>query len=247
MYIFCVFKNKLEYVMSFYCLDFDGVLCNSIKECLLCGVNAYYNKSYRYLNEIDRQLAEFFYAHRYLVRPAEEMLLIFKGYDMGMSSISLQEFDMMKTENKNEIKQFADPFYSQRELLKKDLPFWLSLNALYPQTQSFINAKNPFYVVSNKDYDSIKVIASHFGYESLIVNIYSRELALNKRDLFSIFFEKEHVNPINQRIVFVDDQEAHLLTLTGLGIELCHADWGYNKGTDSQNIKTISDLSEIVK
>lgn len=42
------------------CLDFDGVLCNSIKECALVAYNAYHETNEANFDNIPRSFSDFF-------------------------------------------------------------------------------------------------------------------------------------------------------------------------------------------
>ncbi len=63
------------------CLDFDGVLCDSIDECLLTSYNAYFEKYFDKIEKINQKFKNYFYEYRYFVRPAGEYLIIYKAFE----------------------------------------------------------------------------------------------------------------------------------------------------------------------
>ena len=60
--------------------DFDGVLCNSIEECMIVSFHTYHGLSLFSKNIITYDMKKYFYKYRHLVRPAGEYYLIWDSY-----------------------------------------------------------------------------------------------------------------------------------------------------------------------
>lgn len=77
-------KNKVVYI-----LDFDGVICDSIDECMLTSYNSFNDTNIINICEIPTQYKKYFYEYRFYVRPAKEYFLLCKAYsdniDLTMS------------------------------------------------------------------------------------------------------------------------------------------------------------------
>ena len=237
-------EDSLEVV---YCFDFDGVLCDSMDESLITSYNAYFGGGEaKNVSEIDPALRSFFYEHRYLVRPAEEYYVLFHAFQKGETVVGKDRFLQLKGVLAQEMKEHGKRFYAYREQFRKDLDHWLSLHRVYPQCLDFVEKrKHSFFIVSNKDRDSIVTLARHHGYLDRIVEIYSREIAIKKKNLLEKLIGDHGLNPLTHRIVFVDDHEGTLGELKDLPVDLYLAGWGYTGTPLSSSFKLIHSLDEL--
>ena len=228
-----------------YCLDFDGVLCNSIDECLVTGYNAYFRKEINTPLQVHRDFRDYFYKYRYFVRPAGEYYVLFHAYEAGIE-LDKQSFDRLKGAMAPELDAYSNNFYECRYLLKKkDINHWLSLHKIYSQCKKFLNESNTsFYIITNKDLDSVKKLASYHGFSDKIIKIYSKEISLEKKKLFERLFEEYYIDPLIHQISFVDDNEDNLEEVQDLSLNLYHAFWGYCVG--SKKFSAIRNLSELI-
>ena len=95
-------------------LDFDGVICNSIDECLLTSYNTYFGEKYKSLTSIPKDNKDFFYKHRQYVRPAREFSLIHKAFADSISDFNLDKFNTMLSKETLLLDEFEKAFF-QRE------------------------------------------------------------------------------------------------------------------------------------
>lgn len=225
------------------CCDFDGVLCDSIAECLVTGFNAFYHQKIFSPQDAGSTLQHFFYAHRHLVRPAQEFYLLFYAYEHGIQHLDENKIFILKHKLADAIKNFAKNFYQERDCLMQNLEHWLKLHKLYPESQTFLKqGRRSFYIVTNKNLQAVTALARYFGFEERIISIYSKEIALDKRILFETMFTKEKFDPSSRHIIFIDDSEAHLEDIDGLGLDLGFAAWGYSRKLKSNKFKLIHNL-----
>ena len=70
---------------KYIALDFDGVICNSINECMLVSYYSYNNisiSSSAHLNKIPKSHQEKFIKYRYLVGPAYEYYCLWNSINL---------------------------------------------------------------------------------------------------------------------------------------------------------------------
>jgi len=229
-----------------YCFDFDGVLCDSMDESLVTSYGAYFGTAVTSVAEIDPALRDFFYEHRYMVRPAEEYYTLYYAYERGERAVGKDRFARLKAELAKEMKEHARRFYAYRNHLREDLGHWLGLHRLYPQCVGFLEKrKEPFFIVTNKDRESVVTLASHYGFSDRIAGIYSRETAIKKTVLLEKLISEHGLDPSAGRIVFVDDHEGTLGELAAMPLDLYLAAWGYTKGLNTGSFRLIHSLDEL--
>ena len=97
------------------CLDFDGVICNSVKECLITGYNAWLkynhnNNFYTKAEDIPADLAQYFYSWRGYVRTGGQYYIIFHSY--GNSKLKNEsEFEKANECYKNKVASYQKFFF----------------------------------------------------------------------------------------------------------------------------------------
>jgi phosphoglycolate phosphatase-like HAD superfamily hydrolase len=229
-----------------YCFDFDGVLCDTMDESLITSYNAYFGGEAKSVSEIDSTLRDFFYAHRYLVRPAGEYHLLFHAFQRGETVIGKDRFLQLKAAHAQEMKDHAERFYAYRKRFQKDLRSWERLHRVFPQCIDFLEKRrHPFFIVTNKDKDSVLTLARHGGFLDRIIEIYSREMSIDKRLLMEKLMKDHGLNPSTHLIVYVDDHEGTLGEMKDLPLDLYLASWGYTGKPESSSFRLIQSLSEL--
>jgi len=233
-------KNSIIYIF-----DFDGVLCDSINECMLTSYNAYKNTQLLYIDEIPEDFRNYFYKYRYYVKPAKEYLILCEAYYKKIN-LSVSIFNEMKILYKEKMIIFEKHFFSQRKFMQKNKKLWLSYHKMYNHSENFVSQlSSKFYIITNKDYDSVKILSKHFRFNDKIKKIFSKELSNDKKILFQHFFDTVFIEKKETRIIFVDDNEEHLVRLKFFPIELYFAKWGYAKKQRYNSFKEINSLAEI--
>lgn len=235
--------------MNIYCLDFDGVLCDSMDECLLVSYSAHRDKIYSSVSEVTEDYAAFFHKYRYLVRPAREFCLLQYAWDAGLRKLSHEKFTELKNIYADEVEQFHEKFYHYRQLLKWDINRWLAYHKLFGEVRSFLDVKPRFFVVSNKDRDSIEKISDYHGYRDLIIDIYGCDISNDKRILLAHLVDEHDLKEYN--IIFVDDNIDNLNETANsphIDAENAYlASWGYTGVTeDMKTNKVICTLDKIL-
>ncbi len=233
---------------KFICLDFDGVICNSINECLLVGYNAYFDKNITDLNSIPKKLRDFFYDYRYFVRPAKGFYVLFKAFELGIKDLDINSFEKLKDDFAKEVELFEGKFYNKREILKLDFHNWIGLNKIYENSRNFLeNSKTQFFIITNKDKKSVKDILGFYGYDLKVRDIYSKDLSNDKNILFDLFMQDYDVDLKRNDVIFIDDSLENLRHIKYCKKELkvYFASWGYDK-TSCNNIDKIENLNFLI-
>ena len=229
-----------------YVFDFDGVICNSINECLLTSYNAFYHTELINIDDVPNQFKLYFYKNRHHVRPAKEYYLICESYKQK-KILSFSLFNNMKSLFSKEMNKFEKIFYRKRKFLQNKPDIWLAYHILYKNVVEFIREfPKKFFILTTKDRYSVEMLANHFGFMNQIENIFSKEISTNKFDLFKQFFDQYHYFENQNRIIFVDDNEYHLSDVKFFPLDLYFARWGYAGIQKSNNFKEINSLMELL-
>jgi phosphoglycolate phosphatase-like HAD superfamily hydrolase len=116
-------------------LDFDGVLCDSLPECLVSSWTAFYGFLRGGLpDRVPLTLRATFYELRPYVRSGEDYVLLQELVEAGTSVHSQQDFDaQLRRRGTTTMQEYRHVFYRARsELLRTDRGYWIGLNRIYP-------------------------------------------------------------------------------------------------------------------
>ena len=210
------------------CLDFDGVLCESIYECLIVAYSVFYQKHIRHLDEVPAPIKDYFLRYRYFVAPAYDYALIFQAYESGIQTLTRERFNALCRQDLNDRLSFGQRFFEYRNLLRQDLQAWLGLHVLFEQAACVRQDEFPcFNIMTTKDKKSVELLAQSLGFSHKLSSIYAKEVSVDKSIQFQTFFQDRGINPRETDVIFVDDNIEHLHKLNGMGLHLYHAAWGY--------------------
>ena len=240
-------------------LDFDGVICDSIDECLLVSYFAFNNiSSILKINfsDINKNLISSFRKYRFIVGPAKDFFFLWKSLIANTSSPDnvINDFLKLQKLEKNLELPFVKKFYSLRKDLKNNnFHYWLSLNPIFAKVKNFLlefSNKNLF-IITAKDYQSVDDIMKANDIEINSNHIYGIEIDLDKRNLFKKMINDFSLN--KEDILFIDDNISNLMKVKKIGILGYLATWGYNSSSDynkaqNNNIPSLKldDLYSII-
>ena len=209
-------------------LDYDGVLCNSVKEAYLLSRYAFYDISP--FQEID-----------------ESQYQEFKKFRPSITnSWQYYNFYSEKKESYNSITQsFNDKFLAMRkELMTNHRDFWLSLETKTPfldRIKPLIEMKpNNFRILSTKNREAILEKFSSWGLDLPSEYIY------DKKDLVNIskgmFIKELRI----KNAILIDDSEENIDSCKSVdNITAILTSWGYAKS--SQNGKNEDEVLKIIQ
>ncbi len=217
--------------------DFDGVIVDSIDECLITSYNTFLKVKKRYsrfiykLGDIPTEFKDEFYNKRKYVRPAGEYFVIFNALLEDKKIDSYSDFSRLLKKYAGQVRSFQRKFYAMRRYFMKEYPrAWLALHKTYPgfkQKWGRLSKRFVFYIVSNKDKHSILAILRHLGLPLNRNKIFGVEFSLKKPSIISHILEKTGL--ATGDVFFIDDNYHHLLDLSDKTLNLFFAAWGYGE------------------
>jgi phosphoglycolate phosphatase-like HAD superfamily hydrolase len=223
--------------------DFDGVIIDSIDECLLTSYNAYlqyqgiYNEFIETLEDIPKYYREEFYRTRKYVRPAGEYFILHKAISSNIKIDSYLRFKELLISNAGAVADFQELFFLTRNEFKSKYPrYWFELHHSYPGIKTKwqeLKRYFDFYIVSNKDLKSISEILDFFDLPINRDNIFGAEFSTDKKVIIRHILSTNNISA--EKLFFIDDNYQHLLDLNGMGIKLFFACWGYGEIQDNTN------------
>lgn len=230
------------YRQMLYALDFDGVIADSMDECLQTSYSAYrrVNKeSGRLLSpNPDSEATSLFKMRRGFVRPSRNFfalwewilfdpqknysIMTFEGFADGLGAI-LDTFEIeFHKIRANAINEKSENFVEQNPLFFGVKEIWKDL-------------PKPLYIVSTKDEESISLILRSHNLE--VRGIYGRGSGPKSETLTKL----ANSNGIpSTDIYFVDDNFQHVNDVASTGARVALAMWGYGPFENFQGSRLLS-------
>jgi hypothetical protein len=212
-------------------LDFDGVICDSLLECLVSSWISFHQRLHdRRLESVPSSLLRQFARLRPFARAAEDFVLIQELIATGREPGSQAEFDRERAWRQGRLRQYRRLMYSVRSgELRADPERWLGLHRLYPHVLPELPKWIPrqgFHILSTKRPEFIGQILRHHG---LVMD--GRRilpcLSTGKQLIIARTMRRRGI----RRALFVDDQLDHLRPepreMAGLVVRMALASWGY--------------------
>lgn len=217
--------------------DFDGVIVDSIEECLLVSYNAFLkyemisNDFFEDVKSIPVSVREEFRKTRKYVRRAGGYYILHQAMALGQKIQDRAGFEELFEDNIQAVKDYEDFFFSARVQLRAQRPqYWLDLHHPYAWVKDKWEGLKQFfdfYVVSNKDVFSISLLLRNAGLALEEDHLFGQEFSSDKRMIIKHILDQTKVE--KGRILFVDDNYYHLLDVRDLGVQLFFATWGYGE------------------
>ncbi len=211
-------------------LDFDGVVADSIRECLVVAYNAFHEKSLiRNLEDMNERTAGEARRIRNYIRHSEDYLYIFLALQDGVRIEDQDEFDTFSQSRESRRRGYREAFYQYRtDLLQRDRPQWLALNPLFPGMSEFLKTYeelHQLYIVSTKKKEFIWEILQEAGIRFLPDHIRSATAEVSKNDILNEIVSESGKEAAS--LHFIDDQVDMLRHAQTVGVHCYHAGWGY--------------------
>ncbi len=244
---------------KFYVFDFDGVVCDSTYECLVCSSNAmqkfHGDSNYKhYLSEFPDELIQSFSSLRSFVKGGSQYYTLYKilNSEMNIGKVTQKVFDESHKTFLIESETYKPLFYQARkELQEFDFSNWLGLHTVYEWVIDFLREQliqDRLMIATLKDKDSVLKILKYYDLEinpSLVIDqfeIKTKLQALNR------IIESKKVP--KEQIIFIDDNIAHLLEPKNAGFNCFLASWcSVSESTirlaNEQNIDILEDLKRF--
>lgn len=203
---------------------------------------------------IPRNIKDIFLKYRYLVRPAKQYGML-QHMLHNKDSISAEEFAKSCNDYRFPMNEYEPFFFQVRaELISSNLSYWLNMNIVYPHVLKHwasITTQIPTYIVTNKNYNSVRILLDHFKLNFNKDNIFSKEITGSKAD--TLITLAKHYKIKLDKVIFIDDNSQYILEMLDLGIKAYLANWGYEKFNKNscileseQLINEFGDIAQII-
>jgi phosphoglycolate phosphatase-like HAD superfamily hydrolase len=214
--------------------DFDGVLCDSLEECLIVSWHAYRSEGADGAGRPPEAWAEQFRKFRFLVRTAGEYLLLWDLIAQGQTPNEGRFAEHPLRQDRERMETYRRVFFTERKLWREaDPEGWLRHNPLYPGICELLNdpgIAGLFFVVSSKDETAMEEILRRHGIPVARNRLLGSETGFDKDLLMRRLMEEFRIAP--RHLYFIDDNLTNILTAKGLGLNPILAEWGYNSESE---------------
>jgi phosphoglycolate phosphatase-like HAD superfamily hydrolase len=219
----------------FLALDFDGVIGDSIHECLVVGFNAYQqylgtNKKVYSFEELNPGSIEQARAIRNYIRSGEDYVYIYHALENKAPILSQDDFDAFTQTFSSLRDRFFEVFYSERQrFLDHHREQWLRLNPLYPGMQPWLQKyphKDRLVIITTK---KTEYVAEILKFHDIILKseaLYHASPKHPKKDIIASLLQRYEIEP--SEFVFIDDQVDTLIKVKPVQVKCILALWGYN-------------------
>jgi len=221
---------------SILALDFDGVVIDSILECMVTAFNAYSihlgPAEFRTdLELFDSSEIDDFRRNRIYIRRGEDYVFLMQAAAERVRFASQEQFDGFLKLNSRLRAAYRALFYTQRKILQEqDIESWLALNPLYPGMELFLCSQikaNQFFVVTTKDLESVQHIFNSRRIPFREENLFQATKTYGKPQILSHISSLLQVEENN--IHFVDDHPGTVIEVAEKTDARSYcASWGYN-------------------
>ena len=231
-------------------LDFDGVLCDGLREYFKTSWQAYCNLWQPIKQEPPDGLAESFYRLRPVVETGWEMPLLLHAVLQGVSEAAVlqnwtaiaQQF--VTTEQLDPATLVAEVDGIRDQWIASDVDSWLAEHRFYPgvcdRLKATLQTDTQVAIISTKEGRFIQQLLAQQGIDLTDLQLFGKEV---KRPKSEILFELMQVFGNDATFWLVEDR---LKTLQGITkkqelntVQLFLADWGYNTPRDRD--QTVND------
>jgi phosphoglycolate phosphatase-like HAD superfamily hydrolase len=238
-------------------LDFDGVLCDGLREYFKTSWQAYCNL-WQPISQVPPEgLAESFYHLRPVVETGWEMPLVLHALLQGVSEAAvLQDWaaiaqQRIATEHLDPAGLIAEVDGTRDQWIAADVDGWLAEHRFYPgvcnRLKATLQSDTQVAIISTKEGRFIQQLLAQQGIDLTDLQLFGKEV---KRPKSEILVELMQVFGNDATFWFVEDR---LKTLQGIAqkpelnsVQLFLADWGYNttrdreQATDDSRVHLIS-------
>jgi len=226
-------------------LDFDGVLCDGLKEYFITAWRAYCNLWQPTDQTPPPELAEIFYRLRPVVETGWEMPVVIRAVLLGVAEADiLQNWaeiaqQIIADEKMSPAQLVAQVDGTRDEWISRDVTSWLVEHRFYPgvcdRLQAILQTDVHVAIISTKEGRFIRQLLERQGIDLTDLQIYGKEVKRPKSD---ILLELIEVFGNSAVFWFVEDRLKTLQVIQKrselTGVQLFLADWGYNTESERE-------------
>jgi phosphoglycolate phosphatase-like HAD superfamily hydrolase len=211
-------------------LDFDGLICDALKECILVTWNGFYGKglaefSDQGLAQIPKSFIERFTLYRNFSKHLGHFLVSL--YEEKKIMRTQQEFnEFYATIDQGYIEDFVrkvSDYRNSARNMKRSI--WLQYHTLYPGIEGLLQGCSlPMYIITAKDSASVVEILSSRGVAFPHEHVFGEQTA----KLFALQAIQRLEQVEQTQIHFFDDNIFNVLEAQAAHYQAYWATWGYN-------------------
>lgn len=237
---------------SILALDFDGVICNGLREYFQSSLRTYqrlwFSPSIEELNHYENC----FYQVRPVIETGWEMPLLIRAMVKGFNNENILDHwgeickDLMQEDCLEKSQLMAELDQVRDDWISSDLQRWLGLHQFYegviPQLKRILDSDTLLYIITTKEGRFVKELLHNQGVKISEDFIYGKEVKQGKDKILEGLLSKYKIN--SDQIWFVEDLLKTLnkikdnQNLQGMGLYL--AAWGYNTYQVRESLKNQS-------
>lgn len=229
-----------------YVLDFDGVICESVKETAITGWNAASSIWGDMPRIVPQEKVEQFRLVRPIIETGYEAILTMRLLYLEETIEAIynnysEKFKVLIDDANLTVGGLKQLFGDTRDAwIKNDANDWISMNPLYDGVAAKLKALSqhcPWYIVTTKHERFVKLILHANGIELADDQLYGLDRNMSKTEVIKELL-KSHPG---ETLYFVEDRLPTLLNIIRNGeipdVKLIFALWGYNRPEDKELAK----------
>ncbi len=244
--------------MPVLAFDFDGVLCNSVDECMLSSLSANNaiegegKKALMSIEDVSPLFKDAFREWRYLVRPAKEYDALCRAISHGDAIES--NFNLFK-QDECRLSEFESEFFRCRNEWRLSNPEdWFGIHSEYPNFQdswSALHALGEMRIVTNKDLASVMAFNERWQLNLEDDWIWSKERQSSKAEAVLRIANELEISA--SEVYFIDDDPKYLEEVSETGAATYWASWGYtpvysiSQPIETRTASSLADFCQKVK
>ncbi len=219
---------------NMFITDFDGVLCDSVQECLLVTHNACQrlrSAAFRRcldVSAIESATQQTFRSLRAYLKGAEDFVPMLLAIKQNISINSQAEFTAFRTQHEEHLPEYTQAFYAERDYLKQhETELWLKLNPLFDGLAETLKQRSSFdrfHILTTKRQDDVlktfQYQEIHFPAEQIT---YMK--AVGKSQKLIEILQEQHA--LFEESVYFEDQVDFLVESSKQQIGSYLIEWGY--------------------
>lgn len=214
--------------------DFDGVICDSVWECLLVTYNAYHGlhrpgfQRILDLNAIDPAQQQRFRALRPYLKGAEDFVPILIAIERQIPINNQADFNRLRESCQAQLPEFQQAFYAERDFLQRnEHALWVRLNPLFEGMKEALQQRTSFdtvYILTTKRQEDVLAI---FAYQEIPFpadHIFYMKASGKSKKLLELL---QAYNADFSASAYVEDQVDFVVASRQQGIGSYLVEWGY--------------------
>ncbi|MEL4896437.1 HAD family hydrolase [Crocosphaera sp. Alani8] len=221
-------------------LDFDGVICNGLKEYFQTTLRTYQKLWNSHSEDNLESCANSFYQLRPVIETGWEMPILLRALVLEYEKPNIVSnwhqicSEIVTKENLNKEEVMATLDGVRDDWIKTDLDNWLALHEFYPgvleKLGQILNSSTRLYIVTTKEGRFVKQLLKQQNLSFPEVNIFGKEVKQPKYETLRQILKNNQETPNN--LWFIEDLLKTLKKVQSQDdlkqVNLFLADWGYN-------------------